>query len=115
MERPVVVVDRIPSEVVRGPNGPLTRCPDDAVPDGALAFVPVRSQCDRYARIVCPCGCRSVWSLKIWAEGDPDPDPGAGPSWTWDGSVDAPTLSPSVDLKRGCGWHGYLRAGVWIG
>lgn len=40
--------------------------------------------------------------------------PGAGrPSWTWDGNADAPTLTPSIDCQGGCGWHGYLTAGVF--
>lgn len=43
--------------------------------------------------------------------------------WSWDGNVDAPTLSPSIhcvgldengNIKPGvgCGWHGFLSQGV---
>lgn len=33
------------------------------------------------------------------------------PCWEWDGNLDAPTLTPSLDL-RGV-WHGWLQAGVF--
>jgi hypothetical protein len=31
-------------------------------------------------------------------------------SWTWDGNVEAPTFSPSINCG-GCGWHGFIEAG----
>lgn len=35
-------------------------------------------------------------------------------SWTWDGNVDAPTLSPSINCQTdGCGWHGFIEGGVF--
>lgn len=42
--------------------------------------------------------------------------------WDWNGSVDKPTLSPSVLISGGhgkpgtenCRWHGHLRDGVWV-
>jgi hypothetical protein len=33
------------------------------------------------------------------------------PTWEWDGNLDAPTLTPSINCKA-C-WHGYLKAGVF--
>lgn len=36
-----------------------------------------------------------------------------GPHWYWDQNVESPTLSPSIYHKVGCGWHGYLRNGIW--
>lgn len=33
------------------------------------------------------------------------------PTWQWDGNLEAPTLTPSINC-RGC-WHGYLRAGIF--
>ena len=54
----------------------------------------------------CPCGCGSVGTLPI--------KPGySNPQWAWDGNQERPTLSPSVLKLTPCGWHGYLRAGVW--
>lgn len=37
--------------------------------------------------------------------------PADGPSWQWNGSLDKPTLTPSVH-HRGH-WHGWLTDGVW--
>lgn len=48
-------------------------------------------------------------------------------AWTWDGNVEKPTLTPSINCLTGktgnkqfpyeeyggCGWHAYLRAGVF--
>lgn len=33
--------------------------------------------------------------------------------WKWDGNMEKPTLSPSINCVDGCGWHGHLKAGVW--
>jgi hypothetical protein len=35
--------------------------------------------------------------------------------WTWDGNREAPTVAPSIlhDSPH-CGWHVYLRAGVFV-
>lgn len=37
------------------------------------------------------------------------------PSWTWDGNLEQPTLSPSILTRWGAGkvCHSYLRAGQW--
>lgn len=56
---------------------------------------------------VCPCGCGVVGTLWI-GNGF---KPGAGPSWEWNGSLEAPTLNPSVNHVGH--WHGWLRNGEW--
>ena len=33
--------------------------------------------------------------------------------WTFTGSIQEPTLRPSI-LHRPCGWHGYLTAGEFV-
>jgi hypothetical protein len=55
----------------------------------------------------CPCGCRAVAPLIAGNKFKP----ADGPSWEWDGSTEAPTLTPSVWHKGH--WHGHLKAGVW--
>lgn len=55
-------------------------------------------------KFICPCGCNSFNDLPI----KPPHDNG----WTWDGNKENPTLSPSI-INYNCGWHGYLKAGVW--
>lgn len=34
------------------------------------------------------------------------------PTWHWDGNLDAPTLTPSINCLR-C-WHGWLKAGEFV-
>lgn len=60
---------------------------------------------------VCPCGCRKIGSVNLRAGG-----------WTWNGSREAPVLSPSVFFEQGRlgQWHGFLggadgsRPGEWV-
>lgn len=36
--------------------------------------------------------------------------------WRWDGNMDAPTLTPSINCMEkngGCGWHGHVKGGDW--
>jgi hypothetical protein len=35
-----------------------------------------------------------------------------GAQWHRSGSLDAPTLMPSVNCVGGCGWHGFITNGV---
>lgn len=38
------------------------------------------------------------------------------PVWQWDGNRDAPSCEPSIysdPAKGGCGWHGFLKKGVF--
>jgi hypothetical protein len=54
---------------------------------------------------LCPCGCGHTGVLDFRL-------PSASrPSWEWDGNLEAPTLTPSVNHVGH--WHGYLRNGVW--
>lgn len=55
----------------------------------------------------CPCGCGAMAPI-IVGNGF---KPAEGPSWNWNGSLDKPTLTPSVH-HRGH-WHGWLTDGVW--
>ena len=34
-----------------------------------------------------------------------------GASWQWDGNREAPTITPSVNCEKVCGWHGWIRNG----
>ena len=44
------------------------------------------------------------------------PDPGEvpdGPKWGWDGDIEKPTLTPSINSTSGpVNWHGFLKDGV---
>jgi hypothetical protein len=56
---------------------------------------------------ICPCGCgRESYLRRSPVE--------CGPSWDFSGTVDAPTLEPSIyNAGMPCQWHGWLRAGYW--
>lgn len=56
----------------------------------------------------CPCGCGHL----TWLDVGNGFKPANGPSWEWNGSIDSPTLTPSV--HRVGHWHGWLRGGVWV-
>ena len=34
-----------------------------------------------------------------------------GASWDWDGNYHAPTVTPSIDCRGACGWHGWIKQG----
>lgn len=58
----------------------------------------------------CPCGCGGEGLLQF------DNDQGSDnvhPKWHWDGNKEAPTLTPGIRRIGGCGWHGFLTAGVF--
>jgi len=60
----------------------------------------------------CP-GCNDIRSVPIKPYNN-----GMGAQWDWDGNVELPTLTPSIQQYHckcpGLGWHGYLTAGEWI-
>lgn len=55
---------------------------------------------------VCPCGCESVLGIQFTSDR-------GGPCWTWNGSREKPTCTPSILHLNGCKWHGYLTDGVF--
>ena len=59
-----------------------------------------------HLQFVCPCGCGAVVLLPVSTVK-------ADNCWQWDGNVNLPTLSPSIQRTSGCRWHGYLRRGVF--
>lgn len=57
--------------------------------------------------LACP-GCGHVSGMRVG-----DPKPPRSPSWLLNGDPNAPTCSPSINCVGCCGWHGYLRNGVF--
>lgn len=55
----------------------------------------------------CP-GCGHVASVSVG-----DPKPPHSPSWLMQGPIDSLTLTPSINCINCCGWHGFLRNGVF--
>lgn len=55
----------------------------------------------------CPCGCGALGPLTVGKGFKPS----STPSWNWNGSLEKPTLTPSVHHVGH--WHGWLTNGVW--
>lgn len=55
----------------------------------------------------CPCGCGRRAPLTCGEKFKPSD----GPSWNWNGSLERPTLQPSVNHVDH--WHGWLIDGEW--
>ena len=75
-----------------------------AAPQGAFD-VATNSKGQRYFWFKCPGACASITTIAlrpVVVDGNP-------PSWDWNGSTDAPTLTPSIN-HVGC-WHGWLTDG----
>ena len=62
---------------------------------------------DPIMMIACP-GCGHVSGIRVG-----NPKPADTPSWAIAGDPNSPTLSPSINCVGCCGWHGYLRNGVF--
>lgn len=58
---------------------------------------------------MCPCGCQNLYRIPISQQPQRD-NPKA---WKWDGNVEKPTLHPSIHNVKPCGWHGWLKGGIW--
>lgn len=81
------------------------------LPDGAAAWALDNEGKPAVLNFVCECGCKSVQSVTIKHLNNTK-------GWEWDGNLDAPTLAPSIWSKKdkgGCGWHGWIKAGVMDG
>lgn len=80
----------------------------------------VEPQAPAFFSFECPRGKGMCSYLRI--AGGPADD-GNHPKWTWNGSRDRPTITPSVNCLShnptkleeryaGCGWHGFIVDGV---
>lgn len=56
----------------------------------------------------CPCGCGSVGAISVNKGNKIEK------AWVWDGNVDKPSLTPSIQKIHGCRWHGYLTNGEFV-
>ena len=98
----------------------MTAIADAGSPPGAFCWLPNivdrREGSPTYGEIIAvPEDVKSMYLvLPVGADGLVGPVHIApnvsGEGWTWDGDLDAPTLSPSID-QPGV-WHGWMRAGV---
>ena len=59
----------------------------------------------------CPCGCGRIAPLTVGNGFKPSKASPDDATWKWNGSLEAPTLHPSVHHIGH--WHGWLTDGVW--
>lgn len=78
----------------------------DAAPAGSGKWVKNASGQIVALRFVCPCGCKAVGAVPVFEGYNRD-------TWDWNGSLEKPTLTPSVQRMDACRWHGYLTNGEW--
>ena len=74
-------------------------------PRGSFEVKTAAANGQRRFNFVCP-GCATLGSLAIRPVVDGSPQ-----SWDWNGSTEAPTLTPSIN-HPGC-WHGWLTDGTF--
>lgn len=75
---------------------------------GSLHFIPILpSEPTQTLLYFCPCGCGHQGALLVGNATKPS----LSPSWSWNGSLTEPTLSPSVNHVGH--WHGWLKSGYW--
>lgn len=88
-----------------------THCPDargmDPMPPGGFRVCPPDSDGEQSFWYCCPCGCGRKAPLTV-GNGF---KPADSPSWNWNGSIEKPTLHPSVHHVGH--WPGWLTDGVW--
>lgn len=86
---------------------PTTLLTDDGYPSHAEPGAFELHPGDRVLALACP-GCGYVSGISVG-----DPKPAQSPSWHLTGDRSAPNLSPSVNCVGCCGWHGWLKNGVF--
>lgn len=59
--------------------------------------------------IGCPCGCGQIIGIRF-AETELD----KGACWIWNHDRANPTVTPSILVLDGCGWHGHLINGEYL-
>ncbi len=54
-------------------------------------------------------GYDSQWYVQIALR--PHHKNAVGASWQWDGNREKPTITPSINCEKVCGWHGFIVGG----
>ena len=78
--------------------------------------VPVPERTGVGVTFACPCGCGQVRYVPFANPLDGgEPIEPASATWTRSGeTLETLTLSPSIQVRGGCGWHGYVRDGATV-
>lgn len=57
---------------------------------------------------VCPCGCGRLRVVPFRKSEKIERH------WQWNGNLQKPSLTPSIQIIEACRWHGYLTEGNWL-
>lgn len=82
----------------------------EAAGPGAIFLWRFSDKAAGYALVKCP-GCGDESAMHLRPPGSPHPDDSQ--SWEASGTPDKLTFSPSVNCVGCCGWHGWLKDGVF--
>lgn len=107
-------------------HGNMTRDNRDVWPDnepiGAFDIEPrgVQGYPGSTAHILFVCPNRHRCAVLLGPQFVTRPTPDALCIWAWDGNIERPTITPSINCiaekdgkpTGGCGWHGFITAGV---
>lgn len=75
--------------------------------------------CTAHISFICP--MRRHCAVLLGPVNVPRPSPDKLNVWGWDGNLDHPTITPSINCRSvkddgmpagGCGWHGFITNGV---
>lgn len=107
-------------------HGNMTRNDGDewpaSVPLGTFSIEPFRNDeypgATHHILFVCPLGKRC--GVLLGPKSVPRPTEGKLNVWGWDGNLENPTITPSINCiaendgkpTGGCGWHGFITNGV---
>lgn len=61
----------------------------------------------RRIQFLCPCGCGILCGITVRDDLQQMTN-----CWGWDGNLDSPTVTPSININDGH-WHGYLINGIF--
>lgn len=77
------------------------------LPPGACQWSEDQSGETAGLHFVCPCGCGKTHAVTV------NKGKKVEHAWEWNGDLEKPTLTPSIQCLSACRWHGYLTNGVF--
>lgn len=99
---------------IEGAQGVMFQCPKCAQGKNIIDQEPFEEGEEAFARGVAGAHYVLCW-FKNPCKARPVPEsttPGPGRWVAWGTTIDDLTLTPSVFLKTGCAWHGFVRDGI---
>ncbi|SRR5579885_1606349 len=107
MSAPVKVIWNESVNKLEGNLDDLARWKRPDLPAGSACWAKGTDDQIAALRFTCPCGCGDVCTVPV--------RPGyTNTHWNWDGNLELPSLTPSIQRLGDCRWHGYLTKGEFV-